>query len=286
MIAGRRTGVAKPLKADIVLAKQPMPLSDRRLPSATDEVSAEPKRPAARGKGGELLNPGPAPEARSAKSVKAPKEVSASGEARTPKAAKAPKAADKPAPALAKTADKLAKLGLTSDINLVLHLPMRYEDETSLTPISHLLPGGMAQTEGVVFDNEIAYRPRRQLLVKLRDDAGDELVLRFLNFYGSQVKQMAIGARLRVRGDVRGGFFGMEMVHPAVRVVDEDTPLPQALTPVYPSTAGVSQAYLRKAIDNALSRNARLLQGDVGAGKTVVAALAAAVAMDAGWHAR
>jgi ATP-dependent DNA helicase RecG len=230
-----------------------MPLSDRRLPSATDEVSAEPKRPAARGKGGELLNPGPAQEARSGKAVKT---VKAPEEGSAPKAAKTAKAADKPAPALAKTADKLAKLGLTSDINLVLHLPMRYEDETSLTPIAHLLPGGMAQTEGVVFDNEIAYRPRRQLLVKLRDDAGDELVLRFLNFYGSQVKQMAIGARLRVRGDVRGGFFGMEMVHPAVRAVDEDTPLPQALTPVYPSTAGVSQAYLRKAIDNALSRTA------------------------------
>ena len=160
----------------------------------------------------------------------------------------------KPRQAPAKPVDKLAKLGLTRDIDLVLHLPMRYEDETSLTPIGHLLPGGIAQTEGVVFDNEIAYRPRRQLLVKLHDDAGDELVLRFLNFYGSQVKQMAIGARLRVRGDVRGGFFGMEMVHPAVRVVDEDTPLPQALTPVYPSTAGVTQAYLRKSIDNALSR--------------------------------
>ncbi|GAB2908184.1 ATP-dependent DNA helicase RecG [Paraburkholderia jirisanensis] len=157
-------------------------------------------------------------------------------------------------PAGTGTADKLAKLGLTRDIDLVLHLPMRYEDETSLTPIGELLPGGISQTEGVVFDNEIAYRPRRQLLVKLRDDAGDELVLRFLNFYGSQVKQMAHGVRLRVRGDVRGGFFGMEMVHPAVRVVDEDTPLPQALTPVYPSTAGISQAYLRKAIDNALSR--------------------------------
>ena len=157
-------------------------------------------------------------------------------------------------PAATKTADRLAKLGLTRDIDLVLHLPMRYEDETTLTPIGELLPGGASQTEGVVFDNEIAYRPRRQLLVKLRDDNGDELVLRFLNFYGSQVTQMALGRRLRVRGDVRGGFFGMEMVHPAVRVVEDDTPLPQVLTPVYPSTAGVSQAYLRKAIDNALSR--------------------------------
>lgn len=153
-----------------------------------------------------------------------------------------------------KPVDKLAKLGLKSDIDLVLHLPMRYEDETSITPIAHLIPGDNAQTEGVVFDNEIAYRPRRQLLVKLNDDSGDELTLRFLNFYGSQVKQMAIGTRLRVRGDVRGGFFGMEMVHPTVKPVEEDTPLPQALTPVYPSTAGVSQAYLRKAIDSALSR--------------------------------
>ncbi|TDN67521.1 ATP-dependent DNA helicase RecG [Paraburkholderia sp. BL10I2N1] len=213
-----------------------MPLSDRRLLAHADDAddasaevsadaSAEPKRRAARGKA-------------------ATSSPSGAGDAK------------RAAPALTRTADKLAKLGLTRDIDLVLHLPMRYEDETMLTPVGELLPGGMAQSEGVVFDNEIAYRPRRQLLVKLRDDAGDELVLRFLNFYGSQVKQMAVGQRLRVRGDVRGGFFGMEMVHPAVRVVEEDTPLPQALTPVYPATAGVTQAYLRKSIDNALSRTA------------------------------
>ncbi len=185
-----------------------------------------------------------------------PVDAQASATAKPARKSAAKKGADgKPAAKTAtKTADRLAKLGLTRDIDLVLHLPMRYEDETSLTPIGELLPGGIAQTEGVVFDNEIAYRPRRQLLVRLRDDNGDELVLRFLNFYGSQVTQMAIGRRLRVRGDVRGGFFGMEMVHPAVRPVDDDTPLPQALTPVYPTTAGVSQAYLRKAIDNALAR--------------------------------
>jgi ATP-dependent DNA helicase RecG len=82
-------------------------------------------------------------------------------------------------PTSPKTADKLAKLGLTRSIDLVLHLPMRYEDETTLTPIDELLPGGIAQTEGVVFDNEVAYRPRRQLVVKIRDDDGAQLVLRF-----------------------------------------------------------------------------------------------------------
>jgi ATP-dependent DNA helicase RecG len=192
-----------------------------------------------------------------ARGADASTRVKTIGESRPAKAKKATASAAAPAAKRAepaKTADKLAKLGLTRDIDLVLHLPMRYEDETTLTPIGELLPGETAQTDGVVFDNEIAYRPRRQLVVKLRDDAGDELVLRFLNFYGSQVKQMAVGQRLRVRGDVRGGFFGLEMVHPTVRVVDDDTPLPQALTPVYPSTAGVSQAYLRKAIDNALAR--------------------------------
>jgi len=209
-----------------------MPLSDTRSPPETDDESAPRKRRAARSKA----------------------ETDVVEESGSPAAEGAKKPAAAKKPTLAKTADKLAKLGLTRDIDLVLHLPMRYEDETSLTPIGELLPGGISQTEGVVYDNEIAYRPRRQLLVKMRDDAGDELILRFLNFYGSQVKQMSIGVRLRVRGDVRGGFFGMEMVHPAVRVVGEDTPLPQALTPVYPSTAGVSQAYLRKAIDNALAR--------------------------------
>ncbi|HIC7212074.1 ATP-dependent DNA helicase RecG [Burkholderia stabilis] len=212
------------------------------------EPGAEPQRAAPRragpkrGADGRLAQPAAAaPDAEGA---------AASDEAGAAGAKRKKKAVDKPV----KTADKLAKLGLTRSIDLVLHLPMRYEDETTLTPIGELLPGGIAQTEGVVFDNEVAFRPRRQLVVKIQDDDGEHLVLRFLNFYGSQVKQMAVGQRLRVRGDVRGGFFGMEMVHPAVRVVEADAPLPQVLTPVYPSTAGVSQAYLRKAIENAVER--------------------------------
>src|SRR5690349_22934636 len=263
----RRTAT-KTWKADIVLAKRLMPLSERRPPVDPDDADAALPRRAARGKAAQARtqvsdeaaaalpqqqDPAPASEGPTTKAAKKlPAKRAAKPAAGSPSGRAAEKPADKPA--LPRTADKLAKLGLSRDIDLVLHLPMRYEDETSLTPIGELLPGGIAQTEGVVYDNEIAYRPRRQLLVKMRDDAGDELILRFLNFYGSQVKQMSIGVRLRVRGDVRGGFFGMEMVHPAVRVVDEDTPLPQALTPVYPSTAGVSQAYLRKAIDNALAR--------------------------------
>jgi ATP-dependent DNA helicase RecG len=161
-----------------------------------------------------------------------------------------------PAKAKAKTSEnKLAKLGLHSDMDLVLHLPMRYEDETQVLPIREagFMAGSPAQIEGVVTECDIQYRPRRQLVVTLADESG-QLVMRFLNFYGSQVKQLACGTRVRARGEVRHGFFGAEMVHPTYKVVQEGDPLPNALTPVYPAGEGLSQAYLRKTIANALTR--------------------------------
>jgi ATP-dependent DNA helicase RecG len=147
----------------------------------------------------------------------------------------------------------MERLGLRSDTDLALHLPLRYEDETRLTPLAALHEGMQAQVEGIVADCRVELRPRRQLVVRLRD-GDDELLLRFLHFYPSQQKNMAPGVRLRVRGEVRGGFFGREMVHPTVKAVAENSPLPKELTPVYPTTAQLPQAYLRKAIVAALAR--------------------------------
>ena len=107
----------------------------------------------------------------------------------------------------------MEKLGLRSDIDLALHLPMRYEDETRLSPIAALRDGSVAQVEGVVAECRIESRPRRQLVVRLRDGSA-ELVLRFLHFYPSQQKSLGPGARLRVRGEVRGGFFGRRWCTP------------------------------------------------------------------------
>jgi len=150
---------------------------------------------------------------------------------------------------------KLARLGLRSDMDLVLHLPMRYEDETQIVTIRDAcMRGGQSwQVEGLVTNNEISYKPRRQLLVTIADDSG-ELLLRFMNFYGSQTKQMAEGVRIRARGELKHGFFGAEMVHPTYKVVNEGAPLPASLTPVYPSGEGLSQTVLRKAIADAMKR--------------------------------
>ena len=107
-----------------------------------------------------------------------------------------------PAPAKTLSAPQkaLIKLGLKRDIDLALHLPLRYEDETRLTPIGELRHGSPAQCEGVVRDARVELRPRRQLIVRLQDDSG-ELILRFLNFYPSHQKTLAAGARIRARGD-------------------------------------------------------------------------------------
>jgi ATP-dependent DNA helicase RecG len=147
----------------------------------------------------------------------------------------------------------MEKLGLHRDIDLALHLPLRYEDETKLTAIRDLRDGVTAQVEGVVTDCQIQFRPRRQLVAKL-SDGSDELVLRFLHFYPNHQKTLAEGKRVRVRGEARGGFFGLEMVHPGFKGVDEDTPLATALTPVYPTSAALPQAYLRKVVASALQR--------------------------------
>lgn len=146
---------------------------------------------------------------------------------------------------------QLEKLGIRSVEALLLHLPLRYIDETSITAIRDLHLGQQAQIEGMVVHNEVNYKPRKMLNVRVQDETG-VINLRFLHFYPSQVSAMQTGQRLRVFGEVRAGFFGYEMVHPTQRKVTEDTPVNKALTPIYPTTSGLSQSTLRKALQRVL----------------------------------
>ena len=148
-------------------------------------------------------------------------------------------------------AARLAKLGVRNRRDLALHLPLRYEDETRLTPLEEVRAGVPVVVEAEVVEAQVKFRPKRMLVVKLRQGPR-ELWVRFLNFYPSQQKQFAPGKRMRLFGEVRPGFFGDEMVHPRFRAVQEGAPLPQSLTPVYPTTAGLSQAQLRGMIERAL----------------------------------
>src|SRR5438132_11533923 len=140
-------------------------------------------------------------------------------------------------------ADKLARLGIAREQDLVLHLPLRYEDHTQLCPLAALKAGQAWQVEATIVNTEIQYRPRRQL-VCLLEDGEAQLVLRFFHFYPSQQKALAPGKRVRAFGDVREGQFGLEMIHPAFHVIEPGTPLPERLTPVYPPPAGLPHEFL------------------------------------------
>ncbi len=147
---------------------------------------------------------------------------------------------------------KLAKIGLHSEADLLVHLPLRYEDETRITPVSAALSGEPVQIEVVVQGSDIQFRPRRQMIVRAADESG-EVTLRFFSFYPSQQAALSEGSRIRAFGEVRGGFFGAEMVHPRFRKVRDDEALPSELTPIYPSTAGLANSALQKLIGKALA---------------------------------
>jgi ATP-dependent DNA helicase RecG len=137
---------------------------------------------------------------------------------------------------------------------LLLHLPLRYIDETRITAIRDLRSGDQVQVEGEIVHAEVQYRPRKALICQLQDPSG-QLSLRFLHFYPSQIAALKVGTKLRVFGEVRGGFFGWEMVHPQYRPVRAQEPVLETLTPVYPTTASLTQAALRKWISWALAND-------------------------------
>ncbi len=152
-------------------------------------------------------------------------------------------------------AEKLARLNVTRPEHLLFLLPQRYEDRTRLTPLGALRAGQTALVEGEVALSEVVYRRRRSLLCRLSDATG-QLTLRFFYFSRQQQQGLARGQRLRCYGTVRAGPGGLEMIHPEYRRLRADRPaaLPDRLTPVYPSTEGLSQVRIRSLVEQALDR--------------------------------
>ncbi len=148
---------------------------------------------------------------------------------------------------------KLAKIGLHTVQDLLLHLPLRYEDRTQLYQIGDLLPGIYATVEGEVLNSNITFGGRRMMTCQISDGSGI-LTMRFFNFSAAMKNSLAAGRRVLAYGEAKRGKYGAEMIHPEYRVQgDLSTPeMQETLTPVYPTTEGIKQATLRKLTDQAL----------------------------------
>jgi ATP-dependent DNA helicase RecG len=139
-------------------------------------------------------------------------------------------------------------LGLEDVFSLAMHLPIRYIDETIVTPIRDIEMGVLSQIEAEVIRAEIVYKPKKMLIVQVKDRSGS-LQLRFLHFYPSQMKMFESGNRIRILGEARHNLFAFEMIHPQCKLTREGDELPEALTPIYSLVAGVGQKTVKDAID-------------------------------------
>jgi len=149
-------------------------------------------------------------------------------------------------------AERLAVLGIERVQDLLFFLPTRYEDRTRVQPIGSVTAGLRAVVEGEVQLTDLVFRRRRQLLCRIADGSGF-LNLRFFHFSTAQQRGLARGTQIRCFGEVRRGPQGLEMVHPEYRrLLDEPATPTDGLTPIYPSTEGVSQGRLRALTAQAL----------------------------------
>ncbi|RYI37361.1 ATP-dependent DNA helicase RecG, partial [Escherichia coli] len=112
---------------------------------------------------------------------------------------------------------KLAKIGLHTVQDLLLHLPLRYEDRTHLYPIAELLPGVYATVEGEVLNSNITCGGRRMRTCQISDGTGI-LTMRFFNFNAAMKNSLATGRRVLAYGEAKRGKYGAEMIHPEYRV--------------------------------------------------------------------
>lgn len=146
-----------------------------------------------------------------------------------------------------KFAEKLHKLGIYHVQDLLFHLPLRYQDRTRITPIGALRPNSDVVIEGEVKAADVVFGKRRSLAVRLQDGTGT-ITLRFYHFSAAQKNKLSKGTLIRCYGEARRGRSGLELYHPEYSYVDEldETPTEKFLTPIYPSTDGLTQARWRQ----------------------------------------
>ncbi|WP_027858716.1 ATP-dependent DNA helicase RecG [Marinobacterium jannaschii] len=145
---------------------------------------------------------------------------------------------------------KLERLGIHSMQDMLLHLPLRYQDRTRVVPIGGLRPGDECVIEAEVKVADVVQGRRRSLVCRIQDGTGT-MSLRFFHFNAAQKNSLKPGSRIRCFGEARPGAHGLEMVHPEYKQIAGDgyTPIAETLTPVYPATEGLHQNRLRSLID-------------------------------------
>ena len=144
-----------------------------------------------------------------------------------------------------KTQAELRNLGIETCLDLLLHLPIRYQDRSKITPIDQLLVGEEALIEGTIVSTSLSYRGRRSLECIIQDEE-KEMTLRFFFFNKHQQAALTQGTWIRAFGAAKQWGKSITMIHPEYKTFRDKPDSPdQKLTPVYSLTKGITQNKLR-----------------------------------------
>ena len=153
-----------------------------------------------------------------------------------------------------KTSDRLNQLGIHTLEHLVFHLPTRYQDKTSITPLSDAGIHDEILIEATIDRIEVIPTRQRQLLCYLSDNQNHRILLRFFHFNQYQKQALIRGETMQCFGEIKIGRKGLEMHHPEYRIITQNqSPLLEpTLTPIYPLCSGISQNKMKQWVNYSL----------------------------------
>ncbi|MDR7417526.1 MAG: ATP-dependent DNA helicase RecG [Armatimonadota bacterium] len=156
----------------------------------------------------------------------------------------------------------LARLGIETVRDLLLHLPRRHEDRRNPTPLARLIPG-LEQAAVVRVEHARVLRARRGLVMVravVADGTGVAQAVWFNQPYLAQ--RLTRGQQISLYGRVERAGRGVQFVQPEVEVIDPDAEPWNIgrLVPVYPSTDGLPQRTIRAVMRDALAAYADAME--------------------------
>ena len=147
-----------------------------------------------------------------------------------------------------------ANLNIFTLGDLICHFPRGYEDRTKLVTISELSPDIPACFRATVMNNPRTAHIRKGLdmtKVQLADTTGRLNVTFFNNRFAAG--QLEYGREYIFYGAVSGDFVGYNMTNPVFENPDSPGLTTRRVLPIYPLTAGLTNAAVGKAVLQALA---------------------------------
>src|SRR5437870_1049553 len=182
-------------------------------------------------------------------------------------------------PEVTRGAATLRRLGIYTPRQALFYLPFRYDDFSDLRPLGDLVAdekqSARVRVTDVKVESGFGRRPQR-VIAQLADDTGSAEAIWFGRRFVE--RRLEAGDELVLSGKVAMRGWRPQFVSPDFSPAGTSSIHTGRIVPVYPLVGGVTQRRLPELPMR------RLLQGDVGSGKTAVAAVALAAVSRAGWQ--